>query len=209
MHKQIFIVRHGQTDFNKLNIVQGSGVDTDLNELGLRQADMFYQAYHHLPFDAVFTSSLKRAQQSVKKFIDKGIPHVALPELNEISWGDFEGKQQNATQKEVYWHTIEQWKLGNLELSIPNGESPMALQARQQRAKELILNHSAKNILVCMHGRAMKSFLCLLLNQPLTQMEAFQHTNLCLYQLEYNGEDCTLLKQNDVHHLEPKDLYER
>ena len=33
--KKIYIIRHGETDFNRMNIVQGNGVDTDLNETGL------------------------------------------------------------------------------------------------------------------------------------------------------------------------------
>ena len=39
--KQLFIVRHGETDFNRQNIVQGSGVDKELNALGRLQAQNF------------------------------------------------------------------------------------------------------------------------------------------------------------------------
>lgn len=199
--KQILIVRHGETDFNRRNIVQGSGVDTELNEFGLQQALSFYNFYKEHPFDVVYTSALKRAQQSVKHFIDKGIKHISLPELNEISWGDFEGKRQTEEQKRLYWDTVNHWRNGNLEARIPNGETPVEMQERQKKAAELILNDDAQQVLVCMHGRAMKSFLCLLLNRPLSQMEDFQHTNLCLYHLEYNGLQCTLVKQNDTAHL--------
>lgn len=199
--KQILIVRHGETDFNRRNIVQGSGVDTELNELGLQQALLFYKKYASHPFGAVYTSALKRSQQSVKGFIDKGLRHISLPNLNEISWGDFEGKLQTEEQKRIYWDTVNLWKSGNLEARIPNGETPLEMQERQKKAAELILNDDAQHILVCMHGRAMKSFLCLLLNRPLTQMEDFQHTNLCLYHLEYDGLMCRLVKENDTTHL--------
>ena len=50
----MYIIRHGETNYNKLGIVQGSGVDTDINEKGEAQADAFYQAYKHIPFQQIF-----------------------------------------------------------------------------------------------------------------------------------------------------------
>ena len=43
--KKIYLIRHGQTDFNLQGIVQGSGVDADLNDTGKAQADFFYEKY--------------------------------------------------------------------------------------------------------------------------------------------------------------------
>ncbi|MES2559340.1 MAG: histidine phosphatase family protein [Bacteroidota bacterium] len=199
--KNLFIIRHGETEFNKLNIVQGSGVDTDLNETGLAQAGRFYEIYRQHPFEAVYTSALKRSQQSVAGFLQSGIPHVIMPELNEISWGDFEGKPQSMEQRALYWEMINQWNAGNLDAKISNGESPLQMQERQRTALASMMAHPAKEILVCMHGRAMKSFLCLLLDVPLTRMEDFPHVNLCLYQVEYQNGMFRLVKHNDTGHL--------
>lgn len=200
-NKNLFIIRHGETEFNRKNIVQGSGVDTDLNETGIKQAEQFYHAYMNYPFQVVYTSALKRSQQSVMGFLQKGIPHVVMAELNEICWGDFEGKEQTQEQKEIYWQMIRSWNAGNLDLGIPNGESPNQLQERQREVLKSIVANEAENILICMHGRAMKSFLCLLLNKPLTQMEEFQHTNLCLYHLTYSAPHFTLVAANNIEHL--------
>lgn len=200
--KQIFIVRHGETDFNKQNIVQGSGVDMVINEHGLTQAQKFYQWYKNHPFQHIYISALQRTYQSVQPFIESGIPYTILPQLNEISWGDFEGKQQTDIQRTLYWETVAQWNDGNLHAKIPNGESPLELQARQKEVLHYLFDSPHEHVLVCMHGRAMKSFLCLLLNKPLTQMEQYKHTNLCVYQLEYDGEKCHLIKSNDTTHLQ-------
>lgn len=199
--KNLYIIRHGETAFNKSNIVQGSGVDTDLNETGKRQAAMFYEAYKTHPFDVVYTSALQRSQQSVAGFLQRGIPHIIMPELNEISWGDFEGKAQTLEQRAVYWQMIQKWNAGELDAKIPNGESPLEMQERQKAAVTSIIKHPASEILICMHGRAMKSFLCLLLGVPLTQMEDFPHVNLCLYQLACENGNFRLVKHNDTGHL--------
>jgi bisphosphoglycerate-dependent phosphoglycerate mutase len=39
--KDIYLIRHGETDYNRLGVVQGSGIDADLNDLGRRQAQAF------------------------------------------------------------------------------------------------------------------------------------------------------------------------
>ena len=40
--KEIYIIRHGETELNRLGIVQGRGVDSDLNDTGRAQAEAFY-----------------------------------------------------------------------------------------------------------------------------------------------------------------------
>ncbi|MCU0422230.1 MAG: histidine phosphatase family protein [Bacteroidia bacterium] len=201
--KHIYIIRHGETEFNKLNIVQGSGVNTPLNDTGLKQAEMFYQVYKNYPFKKIYTSALLRAQQSVNAFIQSGIPHIVLPELNEISWGVFEGKQQSEQQKEQFRRLIQQWNEGFLHAKIEGGESPVDMQNRQLVVKQRLIAEESDQVLICMHGRAMKSLLCLLLNKPLTKMESFVHGNLCLYQLEFNtlNSEFVLIKANDQSHL--------
>jgi len=200
--KKVYLVRHGQTDFNLRNIVQGSGVDTDLNDLGRRQAEAFFQAYKHIPFDKVYTSTLKRSQQSVQQFIDLGIPHDSLVGLNEISWGTKEGHRVTPQEDAYYHYMLQQWQLGNTSLRIEGGESPDDVVKRMKPAMDYIMKHeSEKTILICMHGRAIRILLCYLLNYPLRCMDMFEHQNLCLYELTYTGSMFVIDKHNDTAHL--------
>lgn len=200
--KKIYLIRHGQTDFNRQNIVQGSGVDTDLNERGRLQAQAFYDCYQHIPFDKVYTSALKRSQQSVKGFIEKGLPWEALSGLNEISWGTKEGQRVTPDEDEYYHFMLKQWQLGNTSLRIEKGESPEDVVARMKPAVDMILSRpEEETILVCMHGRAIRILLCHLLRYPLRSMDMFEHENLCLYLLEYTGSMFSVRKYNDIEHL--------
>jgi broad specificity phosphatase PhoE len=200
--KKIYIIRHGETDFNRMNIVQGNGVDTDLNETGLNQGFLFYNKYKTIAFNKIYISNLKRTQQTIQHFINDGIPYEKLQGLNEISWGDFEGKVQDFKEREFYQHAVNAWDSGNYDVAVANGETPNQLQERQKKALETMLkNTHEKTVLVCMHGRALKSFICLLLNVPLMNMDNFQHQNTCLYQLDFDGETFELIIQNDVSHL--------
>jgi broad specificity phosphatase PhoE len=200
--KKVYLVRHGQTDFNLKNIVQGSGVDTDLNEMGRRQSNAFFNAYKEVPFDKIYTSVLKRSQQSVQQFIDLGIPHDALVGLNEISWGTKEGHRVTVQEDEYYHYMLQQWQTGNTNLRIEGGESPDDVVKRLKPAVDYIMKHtSEKTILICMHGRAIRILLCYLLNYPLRSMDMFEHANLCLYLLNYTGSVFSVEKHNDVAHL--------
>ncbi len=200
--KTIYLIRHGETEYNRLGIVQGSGVDSDLNGKGQLQAERFFMRYGAFPFHRIYTSALKRTHQSVAGFLNLGLPHTILPELNEISWGDYEGKESKKFWKADYHHMVDQWKSGNLEFRIPGGENPLELQARQKVALQHIMSRPhEEQILICMHGRAMKSFLCLMLDLPLSKMDEFVHHNLGLYLLEYNEEGFQLKITNSLEHL--------
>jgi broad specificity phosphatase PhoE len=200
--KKVYLIRHGQTDFNLRNIVQGSGVDTDLNDLGRRQAQAFFLAYRHISFDKVYTSALKRSQQSVQAFIDLGIAHEALAGLNEISWGTKEGHRVTPQEDEYYHYMLSQWQKGETSLRIEGGESPEDVVVRMKPAVDHIMKQQhEQTILICMHGRAIRILLCYLLNYPLRSMDMFEHQNLCLYALNYTGSMFSVERYNDVSHL--------
>ncbi len=200
--KKVYLVRHGQTDFNLRNIVQGSGVDTDLNDLGRSQASLFFQAYKHVPFDKIYTSALKRAQQSVQQFIANGVPHAALVGLNEISWGTKEGHRVTPEEDAYYHYMLEQWRLGNTHLKIEGGESPDDVVVRMKPAVDYIMSKiNEKTVLICMHGRAIRILMCYLLHYPLSSMDMFEHQNLGLYVLNYSGSMFMVEKYNDDTHL--------
>lgn len=203
MANLIYLIRHGETDFNKQNIVQGSGVDTNLNAQGIWQAEQFYAHYQHIAFDHICISALKRTYQSVQKFIEiDKIPYSIHEGLNEINWGIIEGKRQNENDREQYFKVTNEWSNGNFHSRMFGGESAIELQNRQKNELKNIIEKMAKNnLLICMHGRAMKSFLCLLLNRPLSEMENFKHSNLGLYILAFDKGHFELLDSNNQDHL--------
>lgn len=203
--KTIYLIRHGETAFNRQGVVQGSGVDSDLNELGQAQAEAFFQYYQHVPFDKVYTSALKRTHQSVNKFLRKNLPWEQHIGLNEISWGVREGKIPNNRDNEYYKVLIDSWIGGKTNMPSEGGESPEDVIARQKPVIDLILSRpEEETILVAMHGRAIRILLTLLLERPLNEMDTFNHANLCLYKLSYNYETqkFTVEIACDITHLE-------
>ncbi len=206
-NKTIYLIRHGQTDYNLKGIVQGSGIDSDLNETGRKQAQAFYNAYNHLTFDHIYTSQLKRTHQSVEPFIKRGHSWTQMHELNEINWGIFEGVVPTPEAKNVFNQMVASWRNGDLAKAIEGGETPLEMFERQRRGWQQIKQSSHKNILICMHGRAMRSFLSLVLDTPLQEMDQYPHTNLGVYQVEVNAGSSILHLKNDTRHFENIDLF--
>lgn len=199
--KKVFIVRHGETDFNRQGIVQGQGVDTSLNQLGRQQAHAFYRHYSHLNFEAVLTSRLQRTHQTMAHFIDQGTPWEQFAEINEINWGIHEGKKGNAEMRDTYKELMAHWNSGNLDARIPEGESAAELGARVEQFVKHLKERQESLLLVCAHGRTMRALICVLKGVPLTEMNRFHHSNTGLWQVQQEEWQFEFLIENDTTHL--------
>lgn len=199
--KQWYIIRHGETEPNRLQIIQGSGVDASLNDRGRRQAGDFFAAYRHIPFDSIYTSALIRTQETVMPFLKLGIPHIRLAELNEISWGNKDGTRIEPGELSMYHSLVNDWKSGLLDRSFEQGESPNEVAKRLKHAIGDLMPRPDKLSLMCIHGRTLRILLCVLTGKPLSEMESFLHTNLSLYILSFRNGKWTIDLRNDTSHL--------
>jgi len=203
LKKTFYFIRHGQTDLNLKGIVQGRGVDSPLNENGIKQAQAFYNSYKNTPFDKIYTSTLLRTHQTVAPFLKDGIPMEQLIGLDEISWGIYEGQVQTEEILTGFEKVVSSWRNNDLDLAIEDGESPNALVNRQKEAIDYMLQQdNEETILVCMHGRALRVMLCHLTDTPVCNMDDFPHTNTALYKLEYEGNGFSIVDHYNTKHLE-------
>lgn len=198
----LYILRHGQTELNRLNIVQGSGIDAELNELGYAQAKAFYEAHQHIDFDLIVTSKLRRTHQTVQGFLDKNIPWEQTADINEISWGIHEGQPISPEQNERYYRMLEAWSSGDLDASIEQGESASQLLERIQRFVEWVKTRPERCILVATHGRAIRCLITCLKCLPPTSMEEMEHSNTGLYMVHLQPDGTWEFElENDTSHL--------
>lgn len=201
--KRLYIIRHGETDLNKNKVVQGRGVDADLNSTGRKQADEFYQSYKDVPFDKIYTSKMKRTHQTVAKFIEKGIPWEQLPGLDEVAWGNYEGQKHSPELDVNFQKLIKSWAQGDYDSKAEGGESPNEVHERQVVAMNHILSQrNEKSVLICMHGRALRLLLCGLTNKTFDHMDDFPHQNTSLYILDYDGSSFKIKTFNSLAHLQ-------
>jgi probable phosphoglycerate mutase len=197
-----YIIRHGQTEFNARNIVQGSGIDAPLDATGHHQAASFFNQYRNIPFGAIYVSGLQRTAQTVEPFSKLGLHLMRLPELNEINWGELEGQQGSPSVRAVFHETIQRWTCGELDYRIPGGESPLEVLDRLKRGLDLIQKTAPPGpILICSHGRTLRILLSYLLGYGLERMQYFEHDNTGLNLLVPLPNRHYALKINDLSHL--------
>ena len=97
---------------------------------------------------------------------------------------------------------MRDWLNGKLDSKFENGESPNEVKARQLEALDIIMSHpEEKDVLICMHGRAMRLLLCILTDRPLTEMDNFPHQNLVLYKVTFDGDKFEIVDFNNAKHL--------
>ena len=95
----IFIIRHGQTDLNSRNVLQGRS-DHPLNETGLRQAREAAGRLSGVRFDLSFSSPLRRAVQTAREIAPYLEPETD-DRLIEMEYGPYEGLGLDSLPEEV------------------------------------------------------------------------------------------------------------
>jgi probable phosphoglycerate mutase len=203
--KTVYITRHGQTDFNLRGIVQGSGVDSSLNDTGRSQGAHFYEKYRALPFGVVITSALKRTWETVAGFIEAGTPWEKHPAINEMSWGSHEGKKGTPASIAEYQTIKNGWGEGRIDGRIGGGESAREMGERLQEFIDLLPEREEDLILICSHGRAMCGLVTLMMGRPIDRMNELTHNNTGLWRATLRGDGTWLFDMmNDRSHLPEK-----
>lgn len=138
----IYIVRHGQTDWNLEGRYQGR-IDIELNETGKVQAEEIYNKLKNIKFDKVFSSPLKRAYETAQIISSENI--IKDERLIERCNGQLEGK----LKKEC---TV------SIDFNDPN-ETRLGIETITEFRKrifdffdDITQNYKGKNILVVTHA---------------------------------------------------------
>jgi len=201
--RSIYIIRHGQTEYNRQGILQGRAIDAPLNNTGALQAESFYEAYNKIGFKKIITSDLQRSIQSVDQFLGLGIEHMIDERITEFSWGENEGLPLNEIVIDNYREMLNSWKIGDLDAKIPGGESGRELRDRVHDFIKEIKELEDHPILICTHGRTLKMLVVEMLKKDLEYMEEIRHSNMALYLFRQQSDSFQLIKENDVSHLAP------
>ena len=196
---KLYIIRHAETEYNRKGIIQGSEVDSDINDIGESQANSFYEYYKDINFDKIYVSDLKRTFQTIRRFTENGSSYEKLKEFNEISWGVNQGKSDDL---EDYARLIDTWLAGNLDNKFEEGESPNEMSVRLVKGFNKVLDDDYDTVLLCIHGRALRILLSKIIDNDLTKMDKYVHSNTGLYILEYKNGKYEILGSNLRDHLE-------
>ena len=171
--KNILLIRHGQSEWNKLNLFTGFK-NIELSEQGIDEANKAGQNSKNLniKFDIVFTSELKRAQETAKiilKNLDQwdhlyGEGKIITDiKLNERDYGDLTGLNKKETADKFGEEQVHKWRRGYSD-QPPNGESLEDVVRRvkiyfEESINPAIQSADNNNILIAAHGNSLRALL--------------------------------------------------
>ena len=177
----LYFVRHGETDYNRQRIVQGQGVDPSLNATGREQAEAVAHRLADVSFDAIYTSTLRRASETAEIIARQHsrVPVYRLKALEEMAWGCYEGIPFSPALKQIFEDLNARWLQGEYDYQIPDGESILDVQQSGRQAMDHILTrHTDETVLVVTHGRYLRVLLATLLDEyGLERMHEILHSN--------------------------------
>jgi alpha-ribazole phosphatase len=157
----IYLVRHGETSWNKENLFQGQS-DIDLNETGIQQAEKLRNHLNGEKIDTIYSSDLKRAMTTAN-IIASGHNINVIPclELREMSFGELEGK--DITECLSNPRTSQWWDSHDPTCPPPGGESVSQFTRRVSQFYNRIDLYSDKTYMVVSHGGTVRALICSLL----------------------------------------------
>jgi 2,3-bisphosphoglycerate-dependent phosphoglycerate mutase len=163
----LIMVRHGQSQWNLENRFTG-WVDIALTPEGeaeARRAGELLQGYH---FDHAFTSSLSRAQETLRIILETtgqtDVPIERDQALNERHYGDLQGLNKDETAAKFGKEQVHLWRR-SYDIQPPNGESLKDTRARalpyfETHIKPLIV--AGETVLIVAHGNSLRSLVMVL-----------------------------------------------
>ena len=171
--KNILLIRHGQSEWNKLNLFTGFK-NIELSEQGIEEANKAGQNFKNLDikFNIVFTSELKRAQETAKiilqnldqwDFLNNEGKIISNINLNERDYGDLTGLNKKETAEKFGEEQVYKWRRGYSD-QPPNGESLEDVVRRvtkyfEEVIKPAIQSNENDNILIAAHGNSLRALL--------------------------------------------------
>lgn len=189
----LVLVRHGESEWNAKGLWTG-WTDVSLSEKGHEEAKKAGEVLKDIHFDLAYTSSLKRAQQTldeIKKVINQNPPTTANKAFNERDYGDMTGKNKwqikEKVGKEEFMRLRRSW-----DYPPPHGESLKMVYERvlPYYEKEILPNVKAgKNIIIAAHGNSLRALIKSLNNISDTDIPKFELATggVYVYQLDNEG----------------------
>ncbi len=196
----LYIVRHGETDYNLSGRYQGQS-DLPMNETGLLQTEALARRFAKIKLDVIYTSDVARAQTCARRIAGARTTVVLEPRLREIDVGRVQGltDEEIARREPTFWAAYQQ---DRDRTPFPGGESSADVQRRVLEAFRTIHErYPDGHVGVVTHGGPINMVVADVLGLPLPERRRLVPDNCGLTVVEWSGEDRRVRSFNDVGHL--------
>jgi len=193
---KLYIIRHGETDYNKPGVFCGSK-DIDLNEEGRKQCIALEKAMDNIELDAIISSPLKRCIHTAQGLASKKGLRIDINEqMTEMDFGLWEGCHFDDVAR-LY---PDDWKIGMdnwKDMHPTEGECFKDFYSRVSNAlKSIIKSYDGKNVALITHAGCMRVIVSALLGLKEEGFWNFYFEHGKYSLLEIDEGHCTIRKIN-------------
>jgi len=202
---QIYVVRHGETEWNRGEIFRGTK-DVPLNEVGKKQAEKVGRFFIDKDIVKIVSSPLMRAKQTAEA-ISKvtNVPVQRLDEFTDMNFGIWEGLSLKEV-KDQYPKEFEIWRHTPHKLRVTNGETLFQVRKRMKKGFEKVVLGERGNIVIVTHRVLCKLIVLHALNIPNSHFWDIKFDPASITLIEKKGSNLTLQFLNDTCHLTGKNV---
>jgi len=199
----IYLVRHGQTAWNREEIFRGR-TDVPLDQTGLKQAELVGQYFKGIEIHGIFSSSLSRAWQTAEKVAEcHNLKVQPLQGILDMSFGNWEGRPHQEIRR-IDTETYREWVETPHQVRLPGGESLDDVRVRAMAAmEEVIRTHARKTLILVTHRVVNKVLICGILGLDNSHFWQIAQDTTAINLIQHRDGKYILSLMNETCHLKP------
>ena len=199
---EIILVRHGETEWNVGEIFRGR-IDIELNETGIKQAELLAKYLSKIKIDAIYASPLKRALRTAEIIagyhkLDADI----VPGLIDFNYGQWQGLSHQEV-KDKYKELYTAWINRPDQVKMPAGENLDDVSKRAMDVVTDIITRYKRTVVLVSHRVVNKVLICALLGLDGSHFWNIKQDTGGITTFTYENEQFILTKHNDTSYLKP------
>jgi len=199
---QIILARHGETEWNVAEVFRGR-IDIELNENGVKQAELLARYLSDLKLDAVYSSPLQRALKTAEIIASYHKLKVSIaPGLVDFNYGDWQGLPHQEV-KDKYKELYATWISHPERVKMPAGESLAEVRERAVGVVDSVIARHRGTVVLVSHRVVNKVLICALLGLDNSHFWNIRLDTCGITTFAYQNERFMLIKHNDTSHLKP------
>lgn len=200
---KLYITRHGQTEWNLEGRMQGQK-DSQLTELGEKQANWLGERLNELEIDVIISSSSGRAFRTAEIIRgDRDIEILSNDNFKEMHIGEWEGQLHSEIEKNSPDEQRNFWNSPHLYEPSGGETFSQVLERVSNEIEKVISEYEGKSILLVTHAIALKSLIAHFEKKDIKDLWSgeFMHST-CLNIVEINKDSRKFILQGDTSHYQ-------
>jgi broad specificity phosphatase PhoE len=198
---KLILARHGETLWNVEKVFRGRA-DVNLDEVGIKQAELLGKYLSNWELEAIYTSPLKRALDTANIIARYQKVAVRIAEgLTDFDYGQWQSLPEKEV-KRLYPALLNEWHNNPHKVRMPGGESLEDVRRRAVEVVNGILSRHQGNVLLVSHRVVIKVLICYLLGLDNSHFWNIGQDVCGITIFDYVYGRFVLTRHNDTSHLQ-------